>query len=237
MFSKSLALAVAAWSFAAAAAAATVVSVPATSNPWLAGMPAGTADAFDSAPAQSPVLVMGLTPGSALQFAATGLTDHCSSGGGGCGLAGPEGDAGEGPVSHSGGAQFGIASLTAPIDALIGVFLDDTQPDLAGPPPSPLDFSILSARDFSILGAELRQPFFIGDGLRNDGTTMQDFVVPAGATRLFLGTMDGYQWANNVGSLTVTVFGLAAPVPEPATLLLVALAAGAGLGAGRRRRG
>jgi hypothetical protein len=81
------------------------------------------------------------------------------------------------------------------------------------------------------VGAEATasKPFFIGDGRRNDFTTLQYYVVPAGATRLFLGTMDGYDWINNVGILDVEV---TASVPEPATLVLV----GAGLlGAARRR--
>jgi hypothetical protein len=69
---------------------------------------------------------------------------------------------------------------------------------------------------------------FIGDGLRNDGLSVQQFIVPAGATRLYLGTMDGYGWWNNSGSFEVT----ATNVPEPATIVLV----GAGLfGAVRRR--
>jgi hypothetical protein len=29
--------------------------------------------------------------------------------------------------------------------------------------------------------------------------------VPEGATRLFLGTMDGHEWANNLGQFTITV--------------------------------
>ena len=33
-------------------------------------------------------------------------------------------------------------------------------------------------------------------------------VVPAGATELFLGTMDGYGWANNIGAFTVEVNGV-----------------------------
>ncbi|HET9834372.1 MAG TPA: PEP-CTERM sorting domain-containing protein [Vicinamibacterales bacterium] len=61
--------------------------------------------------------------------------------------------------------------------------------------------------------------FFIGDGRRLDGVTPQYFIVPNGATRLFLGTMDGFEWNNNAGSLDVTV----AAVPEPATLTLLGL--------------
>jgi hypothetical protein len=34
---------------------------------------------------------------------------------------------------------------------------------------------------------------------------VQTFKVPAGATRLFLGPMDGYQWSNNAGSFTAAV--------------------------------
>jgi hypothetical protein len=34
------------------------------------------------------------------------------------------------------------------------------------------------------------------------------YVVPAGATELYLGSMDGYQWNNNVGSFNVTVNGV-----------------------------
>ena len=47
--------------------------------------------------------------------------------------------------------------------------------------------------------------FFIGDGLRADGVTLQDFIVPAGATRLYIGVMDGQQWSDNSGSLSTTV--------------------------------
>lgn len=216
----------------AAMGAAADFSVLAISNPWLAGAPSGTdAGSGDSAPGQSPLQVSGvaIVPGATLRFSAVGSTDHCT--GGACGLAGPDGDAAEGLTAHiegTNGAQFGIANIVAPIDSLIGVFLDDTP--LASRPaaPAPLDFSVLGL-DFSVLSAELQQPFFIGDGLRSDGVTLQEFIVPAGATRLFLGTMDGFGWFNNVGSLRVSV------VPEPATLGLV-LGAGALLWARRRPR-
>ncbi|MCM8593787.1 PEP-CTERM sorting domain-containing protein [Accumulibacter sp.] len=206
----------------AASAAATTIGVPGTADPWLAGMPNGsTASSGDVAPGQSPALVTGLSfaAGDLLVFSASGSTDHCTSGG--CGLAGAEGDANEGPTGHSGGAENGIGNVVSPIDALIGVFLDGSQPSLTAAPSTVLDFSTALARDFASLAPLLKQPFFIGDGRRNDGVTVQTFAVPTGATRLYLGTMDGYGWYNNVGSLTVSV-DIQNAVPEPATLPIVA---------------
>jgi hypothetical protein len=225
MFVRTLAAAALALGLAASANASTIVIVPGTSNPWLAGMPAGTtADAGDVAPAQSPVEIA-VTAGDVLWIFATGATDHCP--GFACGAAGAEGDLPEGAWSHSIGAEHGISDVIAPIDALLGVFLGPGQPDLT-PAPGTLDFSNAALRDFLTLNPLLKQTFFIGDGLRNDGVTAQNFVVPFGATRLFLGPMDGFEWNNNSGALTVT----AAPVPEPTTLTLFGL----GLAGALRRR-
>jgi hypothetical protein len=82
---------------------------------------------------------------------------------------------------------------------LLGVFLDDTQPNLSAAP-DPLAYM----PDAPVVAPGLRQPFFIGDGLTPSGAAQQ-FIVPAGATRLFLGTVDGYGWYNNVGSFSVAV--------------------------------
>ena len=227
MLVRTLIAATLALGLTASASASTIV--PGTSDLWLAGMPNGSTASFsDSAPGQSPVqLLLSFSPGDSLYVSATGLTDHCDFGG--CGLAGPEGDLLEPATSHLVGSENGIGDLFAPIDALIGVFLGPAQPDSSAAPGAVLDFSTLASRDFASLSPLLKQPFYIGNGLRNDGLTLQFFVVPVGATRLLVGTMDGYDWFNNDGSLEVT----ATNVPEPATVVLV----GAGLlGALRRRR-
>jgi hypothetical protein len=191
--------------------------VPGTSDPWLAGMPAGsTASGTDSAPAQSPVEIIGLpiALGGTLRFTATGAVSNTC-----CDPVGPDGAQ---FVPHDAGAQNGIANVVAPLNSLVGVFLGAGQPDSSAAPPA-LDFSALGTA-FSSLAPGLKQVFFIGDGLTGTGSgSPQSFTIPAGATRLFLGTMDGFEWSNNTGEFTVEVTQKA--VPEPAT----ALVGGAGL--------
>jgi hypothetical protein len=172
--------------------------VPGNANPWLAGMPSGSiaGNGFDVAPDQSPIEVTGIQIKSdeILTFSVTGGVAH-----GPFQLIGADGETNV--ISRIPGAENGIADITAPLDALIGVFLDDSTPSNF-PPPAALDFSNASNRDFASLYPQLRQSFFIGDGKDTVGG-VQQFVVPAGATRLFLGTMDAYEWADNQGSFTV----------------------------------
>ena len=108
------------------------------------------------------------------------------------------------------------------MNSLLGVFLDDSQPDLS-PAPSELYFggpagNVSGGIDYLSLVPALKQVFFIGDGLTTGGEK-QVVVVPTGATRLFLGTMDGVEWTNNRGSFNVDI----AAVPEPATVSLLGL--------------
>jgi len=67
--------------FIAMPAQGITVDVPGTSDPWLAGMPNGSSASYNSgsgefpdlAPAQSPVLVSGIVPGTMLMWTATGV--------------------------------------------------------------------------------------------------------------------------------------------------------------------
>jgi uncharacterized membrane protein len=181
------------------------VTVPGTSDPYLAGMPNGsTASSSDVAPAQSPVLVTGLSivPGSHLSFTAVGAVGQDPA----TPNYGPDGNLNE-VLPHVVGAENGISSIRAPFNALVGVFLGPDQPNLTAAPGT-LDFgsggNVAGGIDYTTLSPELKQVFFIGDGLTSQGIP-QSITVPAGATRLFLGTMDGFGWFNNVGSFDVVV--------------------------------
>ena len=87
-----------------------------------------------------------------------------------------------------------------PGDALMGVFLSDAAPNTTPAPATRRDYTSAAARDqASYTDIQLKQPFFIGDGLTSGGAAQQ-FRVPPGATRLFLGVWDGYDFNNNVGT-------------------------------------
>jgi hypothetical protein len=80
------------------------------------------------------------------------------------------------------------------------------------------------------LAPVLNQSFFVGDGQTSTGT-VQQFDVPTGATELYLGIQDSYNfgWSSgmdpgyyddNTGGFTATV-----SVPEPSSFALVLLTA------------
>jgi hypothetical protein len=180
--------------------AVTTVRVPATSNPYLAGMPSGTkARVQDKAPEQSPVLIqLSLVNAAAVSFTASGGVDQ------GQNYCPPTCDSPNGSsiVSHQGGPEHGISDLFAPLNSLVGVFLGDDQPDVSHAP-KPL---ILRSSGIGLLtlSPQLKQVYFIGTGVTKTGASRR-FVVPKDATRLFLGIMAGSDWCNNQGSFSVTV--------------------------------
>jgi hypothetical protein len=209
------------------------VTVPGTSDPWLAGMPNGsTASIVDSAPAESPVLVAGLTitGGVVYTFSASGLVANDPT----YPSYGPDGWTTNITTHYinytTSSSQNGIANISAPFDALIGIFLGPSQPNL-NPTPDALDFSTSASQNYLTLSPELQQPFYIGDGLTSS-EIVQQVIAPAGATRLFLGTMDSQGWSNNPGSFTVEI------VPEPGTvsIVVIGLAAWRFCRKGNRRR-
>ncbi|MFT3785418.1 MAG: pilus assembly protein TadG-related protein [Tepidisphaeraceae bacterium] len=104
-------------------------------------------------------------------------------------------------VSNYKGKENGKSDLSAPINSVVAVFLSNDDPG-SGSTPEALDFSTAESRDFQTLKPKLKQVFYIGDGLRSNGETQQ-FIAPTGATRLFIGTMDGYEWNNNIGGFEV----------------------------------
>ncbi len=170
--------------------------VPGYANVWLAGHLSGTtARQTDSAPADSPkragITVVG---GHDLIFTVAGGT---SNGPSGPGLP-PDG---ANIITHD--EENSIASLTAPLTALVGVFLDGSVP--SGPAPEAyLDYTTDVARNAAHYAPGLRQPFYIGDGMTADGFA-QTFRVPAGATRLYLGALDAYDNHLNFGSFVVGI--------------------------------
>ena len=168
------------------------VVVPGTADPWLAGLPTGATASCsdgtcDTVPAQAPVQVVGLPlqPGGILTFSSNGIAGYCPVAS--C-QSGPDGIAGF-PSAHGAGAQNGISDInTAPTNALIGVFLGPDPPDgSAAPAPS----------SSSTTAPLLKQIFFIGSA--------RSITIPTGATRLYLGIMDGFGWWNNSGAYSVAI--------------------------------
>jgi hypothetical protein len=210
------------------------VFVPGDANPNLAGQPNGTtccAGALpDTAPAQSPVLaVSGIAPGSAFNFSAVGITD-----GAGTGPTGPDGSYLFGMTDYG----LGVAPAgSVGVLGLVGVFLDNSTPT-GGSQPAGLSFA--GGLNFTTLSPGLNQIFWIGDGLTGTGSgILQNFVAPLGATRLFLGTVDGFEWNNNTGGYDVSIM-TSVPcnlcVPEPSVWALMLAGFGLAGTALRRRR-
>lgn len=202
-----------------------------TANPYLAGMPKGSmaslnnphnspdvaGDVTSSRPSdwkQSPLPVQSLPiiPGQELTFdEINGTTRHDPK----LPFYSPDGETGENGTpknigTNTAGAENGISQLRAPINALVGVFLGPDRPDKTAPPPM-LDYSTYESRHQERYTPQLKQIFFIGDGLAKKTVNGQEilvrqrFVVPEGATRLYLATWDFYEWNNNGGEREIRI--------------------------------
>ena len=118
-------------------------------------------------------------------------------------------------AASKGVAEHGMSDASMPINAVNAVFLGSSVPDSNTAPPA-LDFSTQAERDYTAgsnngeaelngeFAPQLQQVFYVGNG-QTSGAAQESFIVPAGATRVFLGTMDGWEWSNNAGGFTVTI--------------------------------
>lgn len=196
--------------------------VDGVANPFLSGMPKGTVaslynphnspdyagDANSPSLTQRrqspPVVPLSVTPGQWIEFDnIAGTVKHDPS----LDEYSPDGqldDIGR----NTRGNEHGIGDLSAPINALVGVFIGSDAPDKTAAPEA--DPKVTRAaeteagRDFVELKPKNKQIFFVGDGIDQSGTR-QRFQVPEGATRLFLATWDFYEWNNNSGYRIVRV--------------------------------
>lgn len=175
-------------------------------NPYLAGMPngavtlnipAGEDPDYGDTNFVAPVQGVPVYEGAQITFdEVTGQTQNDPGNAFRPGQ-GPDGELDRMFTKYGGIPEFGIASVKAPANCMIGVFLTDDAPNLSEAPEA-LDFSTSNSRNRSEYKPKLKQPFFIGDGKTDNGTT-QKFVAPKGATRLFIASMDEYEWSNNKG--------------------------------------
>jgi len=213
-----------------------VGAVSAQSNIFRADGNAPTLDGID------PFLVYltAIGTGRTATFSASGLWNCCNGVGG---YQGPDGGfTGNPPTNITSWNR--IAGISGPGNMwLVGLFLGSTLPLSA---PTSRSYSSLSASAYTDI--LLGQPFIIGDGLTGTGSgVFQTFLVPDGATRLYLGLVDGgsFQgspgaYADNVGSLSVTYDiedgTVVSVAPEPGTLLLLATGLIGLLATARRNR-
>jgi hypothetical protein len=177
--------------------------------------------------AGQPISTAGVT---AFTFSTSGVITLNFGGGSGTGFNDPDGITPFGdnpyPLTTSSNLGYGsISGITAPgAGYLVGVFIGPGGP--SGPAPTALDFVTTS---FTSLSPLLDQTFFIGDGLTGDGSgTAQTFVVPTGATELYLAISDacGYNgspscYGDNQGAFAVVETPQDGPIsPEPSSFLL-----------------
>ena len=162
---------------------ANVLTIQGTANIFASGQ----VSASDGTLPQSTVFA-----GSNLQLifsSVTGLVNCCSS----APDSPPDGGTGAGGNTNINSLN-GISGIIDSSRTLFLVGMFDNGSLNGGAAPARLDFSA-NQDSFTTLSPLLYQTFFIGDGrtgFNNAAGTQQVFVVPTGATRLFLGFADAF---------------------------------------------
>jgi hypothetical protein len=177
-------------------------TVTGKANVWFGGLPSSATAArsgdvtYASTCPAIEFTAFQISGGGEIAFNATGTLSN--TGGGGNAPDGNTGSIQRNETNNLGGKS----NIRAPLNSLIGVFLSDDDPAQTAAP-SELDFSSSASRNYTTLSPQLKQTFYIGDGQANG--QQQTIAVPAGATRLYMGSMDPYGWHNNSGVTTVTI--------------------------------
>ena len=206
----------------------TLIQPPASGNLWLSGMPdntqfqnfrptaswvwdnsgtAATGAAAKQRPLELNLASLGMTPGTILSL--EGISGTATFDGTGSNSA-------DGAANLAANGTYpattvptnnanGMSNVRAPIGAVMAVFLSDAAPNSTSAP-SNLDFGTAASRDYVSVSPLLKQVFFVGDGKRTSGEA-QSIVIPAGATRVFVGMMDAWQWNDNVGNFQTNLYG------------------------------
>jgi hypothetical protein len=199
------------------------VTIPAAASLLLASAPSGAKIARpyserDQAPSSSPVEIAGIafTTGARVTFSSTGTTTNGTF---------PDAPrrsdiSAEGYIDLGGrtvGTDYGtdprpwgMGSIIAPLNALIGVFMSDEA--LKGVPPDGRQVT-LEGRNERVRRPQLREPFYIGSGV-TPGGHVREVYAPIGAQRLFLGVMSGEN-SSASGALQVTC--TISPAPSTAS--------------------
>lgn len=189
----------------------TPVNVSSLGSIFLAGQPGGAKLGTLSVPSNSPAQVpISLTPGQGLNILAAGLITAPGQFGGippnGASFV-PFGTPAPGPIDGA----FGLSGVLAPYVSLLGVFVGDSVDSTTTP------FGIAFRGDIGGAPAYyplLQQVFYVGNGVNFDGQP-RVFVVPPGATRLFLASIAG--GFNASGSFDVSVSPAKIPSVSPPT--------------------
>jgi hypothetical protein len=199
-------------------------------NIFGAGLAAPPAPGGGGAGELPPSYAFAAAPRLVLAFSSVTGTASCCGAGGHVGPDGGSHASGTTDIRSAGGIS-GILKSDATM-FLVGVFLaGGAQPAVA---PPRLDFSGAAAMQ-SAFAPLLGQTFFIGDGLTGTGSgAVQRFLVPVGATHLYLGFADALEfgfptsdpgyYGDNQGQLTAEFTVRPTSAPEPATHALLATA-------------
>jgi len=168
---------------------ATLYNVPGTADPWLAGVASGSFDPTDGSGH------LGEPPDVAPNQSPVQVTD--------AGVLTPGNIitwSATGTVGHPGDTSGPNGN-----SSVIAIRTWGTQNGIPDINPTPIN---------ALLGVFIGTAptvFFMGES--------GSITVPAGATGFYLGTMDAYGWANNIGSFDVEIN----VVPEPSTIIAGAL--------------